>query len=154
VNGSWWQLVVNDESPGLSVITVDLSVLPARSLLEGTKYTPEGKEMARWSSEAVAVAKLKPVEVFYYWHGSYARGTKRVSGVGVFEFSATSDAGAQTGTGWFTTGDVEQGDFSISSKVHLRRVTADDEEVLKQGGAPLEELLSRCYQDWMARFES
>jgi hypothetical protein len=149
VNGKWWQLVVNDDSPGLTVITVALSVLPTRHHLSGTKYGPDGKEGATWWSRAVGLLQLQPVEVFYYWQGAYSRESAPVSGVGVFEFPATPGERPKTGGGWFTTGDVDRGDFSISSRVHLRRVDADDQSILDRGGAEREALLRSRYEDWV-----
>ena len=69
VNGRWWQLVLSEETPGLTVVDVEFSVLPNRHHLSGTKYSPDGHEIATWNSRAVALMEIEPVQVFYYWDG-------------------------------------------------------------------------------------
>ena len=151
VNGYWWQLVVNDRTPGLTVVSIDLSVLPDRHRLSGTKYDPSGREMATWKSRAVGLMEIDPVEVFYYWQGSYAGGIETVSGVGFFDFPRGS-AKFETGNGWFTTGDVEEGDFSETSKIHLRRIDEADQAVLGSGGAEAQDLIRTRYEGWAAKY--
>jgi hypothetical protein len=153
VNGRWWQLVVNDQTPGLSVIDIDLSVLPNRHRLRGTKYTPQGTAMATWKSRAVGLMSIEPVEVFYYWRGAYSDAAGAVSGIGLFEFDFSADARADRGTGWFTTGDVERGDFSRSSKVHLRPVDAQELPILSAGGAESKKLIRSRYTNWLRELE-
>lgn len=151
VNGLWWQLVVHDARPGLTVVNVDLSVLPDRHRLSGTKYAPDGKEMASWKSRAVGLMEVDPVEVFYYWRGGNAGEAGSVSGVGFFDFPS-DDAPSDAGTGWFTTGDVEKGDFSESSKVHLRRISGEDKATLAAGGEGAQSLIRQRYREWAGAY--
>jgi hypothetical protein len=57
-----------------------------------------------------------------------------VSGIDFFEFPVRSRGKVESGTGWFTTGDVDRCDFSISSKVHLKRVKRGERSILAHGG--------------------
>lgn len=150
VNGTWWQLVVNQQTPGLSVIRIDLSTFPNRHHLSGTKFTRDGTEMARWKSRAVGLMSVEPVEVFYYWQGSYSGHAGTTSGIGYFEFPMRVNAGVDTGTGWFTTGDVEAGDFSSISKVHLRRMNSADQELIAQAGEARQARLRTEYECWVS----
>src|SRR5438132_14305089 len=93
------------------------------------------------------------VEVFYYWQGSYADQAGSVSGVGLFEFQYQSAETAATGTGWFTTGDVEAADFSRSSKVHLKRVEPEEAAELEQGDARRKTLVQPRYETWRRAFD-
>jgi hypothetical protein len=72
VHGQWWQLVLDDASPGISVLTVALSVLPNRHRLCGRKYSERGRQTSSWDAAAVGLVSIHPVKVFYLWEGGYA----------------------------------------------------------------------------------
>jgi hypothetical protein len=153
VNGEWWQLVINDREPGLSVISIDLSVLPNRHGLKGSKFVTSGKRRSTWHARAVAVMSISPLELFYYWVGSYAGSVDGVSGIGYYVFS-TDEAGTMVGKGWYTTGNVESRDFSDSSAVHLRRLRESEKAALEAGGRTREETVSKLYATWLSEMES
>jgi hypothetical protein len=151
VRGQWWQVFLDDASPGISVITVALSVLPNRHRLSGMKYSEHGRQTSRWEAGAVGLASIHPVKLFYLWGGRVA-GSPELTGVGVFEFTAGTEGEEVSGDGWFTTGNVEHGDFSRRSRVHLQRVTAADAKLLKTSGAAREALIRERYEELTQRF--
>ncbi len=158
INGHWWQLVENDTAPGLSLLHIQLSTLPGRHHMAGEKWQPSGKPMAYWSSRAVAIQGLEPFKLFYIWEGGYYEhrrdagtgqvSTGQVSGIGTFLFP---NASTIRGTGWFTTGNVDELDFDEHSSVILRRASAADMQTMHgEDESKQEALVQGLYSAWLA----
>ena len=149
VNGPWWQIVVNDRSPGISFIHVQLSPLPGRHELSGDKYNREGTPFARWWSRAVALQDIQQIKLAYLWEGSYTKKAGNVSGLGTFEFQSHGGVVARTGGGWFTTGNIDKLDFAIASSILLRRPTAEQVTIMQGEDAEARAIVvTDLYESW------
>lgn len=154
VNGHWWQIIHNDKTPGLSMIRLQLSPLPGRHRLGGEKWGPDGDHLAQWSSRAVAIQDIQPFKLFYIWDGTYNKGTQSVSGVGTFQFPSEFETLVTRGTGWFTTGNVDQLDFQEHSSVTLRRAPEKDVAVMAENDRDAQKaLIAERYTDWKREFD-
>jgi hypothetical protein len=154
VNGLWWQLVVHDTTPGITKMTVELSQFPDRHRLHGEKRNPTGTPMADFRATAIGIVDLNPVEVFYYWEGSYVDGADAVSGVGLLAFPDADDHSSRRGTGWFTTGDVQHRDFSRWSKVHIRKMIDEEGAVMRSDDSARQAALAkRVFEEWTAELD-
>lgn len=148
IGGDWWQLVLSDEAPGLTRLQF-YATSDARCAITGEKWKPDGTRLATWRTDVTALQRREPVSIFYYWTGSYAKDPREVSGVGVFEFSAGGDAG----TGWFSTGHLDQGELGRLSAVRLRRFDDAERRTLDEGDARDRIALIRTvYAQWSEEF--
>ena len=152
INGNWWQLIYSDDTPGLSLITIDLSPLPGRHRLWGEKWKPNGDPLAQWSSRAVAIQNIQPLKLFYIWDGSVIGDATNLSGVGTLRFPGQFGAELKKGNGWFTTGSVEQLDFHQHSSVVLYRASKEDMATMAgDNNKAQKELIVKRYASLAAR---
>jgi hypothetical protein len=136
LHGWWWQLVFEGTSINATMKVQGLTTVKFRPsndseaiLIEGRRWTESGAPFADWSTDRAMVASVDPLSIFYYWSGAVVGSSEVVTGVGVFEFVHS----VKSGTGWFTTGDVRRGDFSIISQVYLVPATTKEARMLEAG---------------------
>ena len=139
VNGRYWQLVRNDQYPGVGLIEVNLSPVSGRHELSGTKYSPAGKPSATWWQMTVAIQDARRYKIFYSWEGQRTGEKQVVSGVGTFRFDPLN----RGGTGWYTSGSLDELKFDVSSSVILRRATQEELDVLHGADRAAAEALAR-----------
>ncbi len=146
VNGDWWEAVLSRAPEGgaaveaLTLMSIRLLVGEGRYEIQGRLFDGTGAEKATWYADAVALTSLAPVELFYRWRGYSFRSDVAaeregdVNGIGTFRFHSGEEHDVcTTGDGWYGIGDVDRLQFGARRDVRLRRLTADEAQVMAQG---------------------
>lgn len=152
VNGHWWQIVHTHDHPGLSYVAIGISSVAERSAMVGRTFSSDGKLIATFSSDAVAIRTTSPIEIFYMWTGTIMDSTETplVSGVGRFRFDSVGHEDRPLfGGGMFTRGTVNQMKFDAPRPVEMQRFSRAEEELLTKNPNALARLAAEAYE----RFE-
>lgn len=150
INGEWWQIVfAPDQHPGLSYVRISLSAAAGEHAMYGTAFHADGREWAKWSSDAVAIRATMPVELFYVWRGTKFTGENQgtVSGLGRFRFDSVGlDACPMGGEGSFTAATTDEMKFGDPLAVKLERLTEAESAELALNPAALSALAITAYK--------
>jgi hypothetical protein len=149
VNGHWWQIVHTRDHPGLTYVAIGISSVAERSAIVGRTYDSEGRIVATFSSDAVAIRTTSPIEIFYMWTGTVMNSPKTplVFGVGRFRFDSVGNEDSPLfGGGMFTRGSKNQMVFDTARPVEMRRFTPAEEKKLNEKPEDLSLLAIHAYE--------
>ena len=148
VNGDWWQLVYASDHPGLSHLAIALADVAERHSLQGTTFDENGKHLARFSSDAIAIRTTTPVEIYYVWRGTVLgpEDVDVVSGIGRFRFDSIGrEDKPLEAEGTFTRGTPEEMKFKSTRAVELVRFTEEESRSYAANSSCLGELAAKAY---------
>jgi hypothetical protein len=129
VNGEWWEVVYAKDHPGLSYVCIAISEVAERNAMHGITFDGNGRRVARWSSDAVAVKTSTPLEMYYIWKGTLLDPGEAslISGIGRFRFdSVGQEKRPLQGEGAFTRGSTNELRFGTPRAVELVRFTEEE----------------------------
>jgi hypothetical protein len=148
VNGDWWQVVRDDDHPGLTYVAIRIAPVAERHAMHGITFDSEGRRVARWSTDAVAIRSSTPVELYYVWRGTaYLQdGSQLVSGLGRFRFDSVGrEERPLDGEGAFTRGSTVEMQFGPARGVELTRLSAAEAQRLQADPSCLAQLAREAY---------
>lgn len=148
VNGDWWQVVRDDDHPGLTYVAIRIAPVAERHAMHGIAFDSEGRRAARWSTDAVAIRSSTPVELYYVWRGTayLENGAQFVSGLGRFRFDSVGrEERPLDGEGAFTRGSTNEMQFGAARGVELTRFSAAESERLLADPSSLSQLAKEAY---------
>lgn len=148
VNGDWWQVVRDDDHPGLTYLAIRIAPVAERHAMHGITFDAQGHRAARWSTDAVAIRSSTPVEIYYVWRGmAYLEGgSQLVSGLGRFRFDSVGrEELPLEGEGAFTRGSTTEMEFGAARGVEFTRLTAAEAEQLQADPSCLPRLAIEAY---------
>ncbi len=149
VNGHWWQIVHTRDHPGLTYIAIGISSVSERSAMVGRTYDSEGRIIATFSSDAVAIRTTSPIEIFYMWTGTVmdSADAPLVFGVGRFRFDSVGHEDYPLfGGGSFTRGSKNQMVFDTARPVEMRRFNREETALLNEKPELLSQLAMKAYE--------
>lgn len=149
VQGGWWQMVRAGQTNALSYIRIEYSAEEEQLVLTGYAYSTEGASYANWWSIAASL-NATSCELRYFWKGDHTAEDSDFSGVGWVRFERRADEDqAQRGSGWFITGNLEEGHFEAKRKVEMLRASAEDVTTMEGADAQAKVALARSrYLGW------
>jgi hypothetical protein len=122
---------------GFSVFKLAFDVFGVDSEMTGERYSPEGVFRAQFAVNALSVYDVRPIQIFYYWHGK-TTGTKEipdlttggeVDGIGFIHLSHNT-----SGWGWFASGQVSELHFGPKQECTYQALNADESSAWDIGG--------------------
>lgn len=149
VNGDWWQLVYSRDHPGLSYVSIAVAELAGQHAMHGITYDHNGRRLARWSSDAIAVRTSTPIEIYYIWRGTLLglEDTSTISGVGRYRFDSVGrQKRPLQGEGAFTRGSATDLDFGSPRAVEVVRFTQEESQRLAEDPYVLATLAREAFE--------
>lgn len=133
IEGDWWQVSRAERDNAVAFVSIHGEPRTHSIALDGSAYSADGRFMARFWHVAGSLSEKG--ELYYFWKGDHASDDDDFSGVGVIRFDASPAAeGAMRGTGWYTTGNLEQGLVTERRKVEYHRAAPGESSVMRQSG--------------------
>jgi hypothetical protein len=148
VNGDWWQVVREDDHPGLTYIGIAISEIAEHHALHGISFDSEGHRKARFSSDAIAVRTSTPVEMYYFWRGTILRPgkTEILSGFGRIRFDSVGhETRPLEAEGAYTRGTKTEFEFGDARAVELLRFTEEESRRLRKDPGCLSALAREAF---------
>lgn len=152
ITGYWWQFVVNRiEGSVLSLMQIAPPDRDSDWTVRGRAWTGEGKQIAVYSSRAVALDE-EDLRLFYYWDGKYPfdESIPTFFGVGEIQFADGGNDGPTTAAeGWYSESPLVDLDATVrKSTIYLR---ATDEEIQVLNGhdeTSIRSVVTRRVDEW------
>lgn len=149
VNGDWWQLVYSRDHPGLSYVSIALSELAGQHAAHGITYDHNGRRLARWSSDAIAIRTSTPIEIYYVWRGTLLgqEDASIISGIGRYRFDSVGrEKRPLQGEGAFTRGSPTELGFGTPRAVEMVRFTETETQRLAEDPYVLATLAREAFE--------
>jgi len=153
IEGDWWQMIHKPGENAIGLLTISYTKEEQQIKLKGRAFTEKGSSWARfWSISAAFNAATD--ELYYFWQGDESQSDEEFSGVGLVRFtkSAGDSAKLDSGTGWFTRGNIFRAEVTERKKVRYRRATEMESEVMGKGNLDLQQrLVAYVRSNWPSR---
>lgn len=149
VNGDWWQLVYSRDHPGLSYVSIAVAELAGQHAMHGITYDHNGRRLARWSSDAIALRTATPIEIYYIWRGTLLglEDASIISGIGRYRFDSVGrEKRPLQGEGAFTRGSTTELGFGNPRAVEIVRFTDEESQRLAEDPYVLATLAREAFE--------
>ncbi len=150
ISGTWGEFMHDHEYIALSIIKITFNQMRLQFFMEGEAYNHAGEKVADWNSNASAVSKFSPPEIYYFWEGTnYKPVVNSKSGMGILNFLIPDDKEeCNKAHGWYTSEDFSTLDITKKYRVEVIRLTKEEQEMLKKPKEELRKFISERVDKW------
>ncbi len=150
ISGTWGEFMHDHEYIALSIIKIKFNIQQLQFIIEGEAFNHDGEKVADWKSNASAVSKFTPPEIYYFWEGTnYKPVINAKSGMGVLNFLIPDEKKkCIKAHGWYTSEDFSTLDVTKKYRVEVIRLTSDEEEMLNKPKEELRKFITERIEKW------
>lgn len=150
ISGTWGEFMHNHEYIALSIIKIKFNPVQLQFIIEGEAFNHNGEKVADWKSNASAVSKFTPPEIYYFWEGTnYKPAISSKSGMGILNFLLPNDEKkCNKAHGWYTSEDFSTFDITKKYRVEVIRFSADEQKMLNKPKEELRKFITDSIEKW------